>query len=231
MGTNRDVNIPWEELNTFNGVLDARRFYEAVLPTISQLHRQAAASQSRPNELRTLRQHIGAFRSESVCDLGCGLGDWAYVYGSAAKRILLVDVSPSILARAMKRMNYWATTSDVTFQVFDLFNETDWRNLAGFRMYLLAFVLGHADEPQRISTLASLRSIVRSGDRVVVIDSLKSAYRQEADTVRCVDIDGSLVGAIKHFFDREEVIDAIRHAGFEVTSSYWGSRYFFVEMR
>lgn len=214
----------------FDGVLDSRRFYEATLPTISQLHFQAAAHPSVSNELRTLREHVRDMSAESVCDLGCGWGDWASVYGPLAKRIHLVDLSPSVLACAKERVSSWAPASSVTSQVTDIFNETDWRSLAGFRMYLLAFVVGHATEPHRMGAIASLRMAVARGARVVLIDSLKSDRQQDTDTVRCVGIDGNLVGAFKHYFDREEVMALARQGGFEIAYSWWGRRYFLTEL-
>lgn len=230
MATDRNVGIPWSEVRYFDGVIDSRRFYEETLPTISQLHFQADARPSVSNGLRTLRKHVRDMLAESVCDLGCGLGDWAAVYGPSATRIHLVDQSPSVLACAKERVFSWAPASRVTCQVSDVFNETDWCSLAGFRMYLLAFVVGHATESCRVSAIASLRTAVRKGDRVVMIDSLKSDHQEDADTVRCVDIDGNLVGALKHYFDREEVMSLASQAGFEVAYSWWGRRYFLVEL-
>lgn len=228
---NQDVHIPWIEDSSFDGVLDARRFYEAALPTISRLHSQAASYPSPLNELRTLHRHVSAIPAESVCDLGCGLGNWASVYGQAASRVHLVDLSPSILAFAMTHVSSWAPTSKVTCQVLDLFNEPDWISLVGFRMYLLSFVVGHATERQRLGALVSLRKAVCSEDRVVMIDSLKSDPRQKADTVRCIDIDGNRVGVLKHHFDVDEVRNLAHQSGFEVVSSWWGHRYFLVELR
>jgi len=230
LATDGNVEIPWSEVRYFDGVIDSRRFYEATLPTISQLHIQAVARPSVSNELRTLRNHVRDMPAESVCDLGCGLGDWASVYGPSATRIHLVDLSPSVLACAKQRVFSWAPASRVTCQVSDVFNETDWRSLAGFRMYLLAFVVGHATEPRRLGAIASLRTAVRKGDRAVVIDSLKSDHQEDADTVRCVDIGGNLVGAFKHYFNREEVMALASQAGFEVAYAWWGRRYFLVEL-
>ncbi len=215
---------------TFDGTINVRRFYEATLPVISQLHHQAMAHQSVSSELRTLRERVGTMPAEVVCDLGCGFGDWASVYGPTANRIHLVDLSTSILARAMEYVSFWAPASNVTCRVFDLFSETDWQSLAGFRMYLLAFVVGHATEPQRFGALASLRKVVRSGDRVVLIDSLQPGPLQNTDAVRYVDLDGHTVGAFKHYFFRDEVLALVRQAGFEVASSWWGRRYFLVEL-
>ena len=231
VASDRNVDIPWSEVNSFDGALDPRGFYEATLPVISRLHRQAAAHPSGSNELRILRQRVGAMPAESVCDLGCGWGDWASVYGLAATRIHLVDLSPSVLACAMEHVPYWAPNSSVSCQVLDLFNKTDWSSLAGYRMYLLAFVFGHATEPQRKGVLGSLRKLICAEDRVVLIDSLKSDPWQDADTVRCVNVSGNLVGAFKHYFDPEEVLTLGRQAGFELTSAWWGRRYFLAELR
>lgn len=231
MAADKNVEIPWSEVHHFDGILDSRRFYEAMLPTISQLHHQAAAHPSGSNELRFLRQHVRAMPAESVCDIGCGWGDWASVYGPAAMRIHLVDQSPEILGRAKERVSTWAPTSSVTCQVSDVFNETDWHSLSGFSLYLLAFVVGHATEYRRGDALASLRTAVHRGSRVVLIDSLKSDPRQDADAVRCVDMGGNLVGALKHYFDCNEVMVLARQAGFEVAYSWWGRRYFLAELR
>jgi SAM-dependent methyltransferase len=230
LATDRNVEIPWSEVRHFDGVIDSRRFYEATLPTISQLHFQAATHPLASNELQTLRKHMRDMPAESICDLGCGLGDWASVYGPTATRIHLVDLSPSVLACAKERVLSWAPASRVTCQIFDVFNEEDWRSLAGFRMYLLAFVVGHATEPRRVGAIASLRAAVRKGDRVVVIDSLKPSHQEDADIVRCVDIGGNLVGVPKHYFDREEVMALASQAGFEVAYSWWGRRHFMVEL-
>ncbi len=231
VAANQDVDIPWREVDSFHGVVNARQFYETTLPAISQLHRQAIAHPSGSNELRTLRERVEALLADGVCDLGCGLGDWATVYGPAADRIHLVDLSPSILASAVEHVTYLAPAANVTCQVLDLFTETDWRSIGGFPVYLLAFVLGHGTQHQRVGALASLRRVVQSGERIVVMDSLKYHPRQNADTVRCVKVAGELVGAFKHFFERDELLALAHQAGFEVASSWWGRRYFMVELR
>ncbi|MBM3791440.1 MAG: class I SAM-dependent methyltransferase [Acidobacteria bacterium] len=161
----------------------------------------------KPFDRLLLERFADAVRGRGpVCDLGRGPGQIARFLRTLGLDVIGVDLSPGMIALARK------LNPDIFFSQGDMFcldvADDSWGGIAAF------YSIIHVPRRQVIRVLAELRRVLRSSGQLVL------SFHLGHDDMHLDELWGMSVSMDFSFFERSEMEQYLRAAGFELLESH-----------
>jgi trans-aconitate methyltransferase len=177
------------------------------------------------DEVKELPQALERFHPRgSILELACGTGEWTKRLAPYADRILALDSSAEMIARARTKV----PDPHVTFEVVDLF---DWRPREAYDVVFFSFWLSHVPS-SRFEDFWRLveRSLAQNG-RIFFMDEgphhdFEEKYLDDEVVERTL-LDGSVHRAVKKYWAPAELEERLRDLGWGVQVTEVGDGRFF----
>jgi len=163
---------------------DVARYYSARAPEydLTAGYADPAAEKLRASIKARYQE---AFRDHDVLEVACGTGYWTEVVASTAKSVLAIDVNPSMIELARKRLS---GIKSVHCQVADAYSLDGIPG--GFSAAFAVWWWSHIPRSRIAEFLAALHSRLLPGAFVLFVDQLPTAYKAQN---RYLDSSGDLV--------------------------------------
>lgn len=159
-----------------------------------------------------------------VLDLACGTGFWLRAYGSRCAAVTLVDQSPAVLARCVRRLDELGLRHLATIVQGDVFEVL--LPSAAFDSALIGFFLSHLTDEQIERLFARVREAVRPDAAVAIVDSgwsdVRAPFCRRDGFERRPTPGGRAFRIRKRYFTRNEIEEMLRVRGFRVELAYEG---------
>ena len=177
------------------------------------------------DEIATLERELDRFGPEGdVLELACGTGLWTRVLAPRAHRLLAVDASSEVLAINRDRV----PEPQVEYEQADLFA---WEPPAAqFDLCFFSFWLSHVPDSRFEAFWARVRSALRPGGRVFLIDSGRSPDSGASDhqpptegetMTRRLD-DGTEFQIVKRYYEPEWLEHRLADLGWRLRAASTG---------
>jgi SAM-dependent methyltransferase len=177
------------------------------------------------DEIAALEREVDRFGPEGdVLELACGTGLWTRVLAPRARRLLAVDASTEVLAINRDRV----PEPQVVYVQADLFV---WEPPAEkFDLCFFSFWLSHVPDSRFEAFWERVRSALRPGGRVFLIDSARSPQSGASDhqlptegetMTRRLD-DGSEFQIVKRYYEPDWLEDRLTALGWELRAASTG---------
>jgi demethylmenaquinone methyltransferase/2-methoxy-6-polyprenyl-1,4-benzoquinol methylase len=157
----------------------------------------------------------------SALELAAGTGIWTRRLVGLADRVVAVDANAETLA---------LNTPDAELVRADVF---EWRPAERFDLVFFSFWLSHVPEARFDEFWALVRSALRSGGRVFLIDSsagdkAHTGTDQKGELETRTVADGTAFRIVKRRWEPEELAERLRPLGFELELTMTANRSFIV---
>lgn len=199
---------------------EQRRYYAARAPEYDAWWFRTGPYELAPDEqarwdadVREVESALAAFApTGSVLELAAGTGLWTRRLARTASRLVAVDASPEVLALNRERVG-----GDVEYVVADVF---DWRPEERFDACFFGFWLSHVPRERFAGFWALVRSALRPGGRVFLVDSGagdRAHARRSGDDHELRRLaDGSEFRIVKRYWTPSGLAAEVRPLGFEL---------------
>lgn len=140
-----------------------------------------------------------------ICDMGCGPGHVAaYLHGRGAA-VLGVDISPGMVGEA-RRLHPHINYQEGSMAALDV-PDNAWGAIAAF------YSIIHIPRDRMVITLTELKRVLRPGGYLLL------AFHLGQETIHSDEWWGETVFIDFHFYQRAEMEEWLRAAGFTIASS------------
>jgi SAM-dependent methyltransferase len=174
-------------------------------------------------DVAELEEALAAFRPEGeVLELAAGTGLWTRTLAASSSRLVAVDASGETLA-----INRARVAGAVEYVVADVF---EWEPQRRFDLVFFSFWLSHVPEERFDEFWRFVRSALRPGGRVFLIDSggPDPAQRSPTDGERQQRrlADGRVFTIVKRYWTPALLRERLRTLGFELALHLTGNGFF-----
>jgi putative AdoMet-dependent methyltransferase len=186
--------------------------------------------QSYKRDTEEIKGFISNFGKDYLIDIGCGTGFWLPSYERNCSRITLIDQSEKMLVQCRGRIGKLGVRRKCHLLRGDFFSY----NFRGgfFDSALAGFFLSHLRCEKECEFFKRLRSILKPGSRLMVIDTIWNKERQqfqekEGFHERTLN-DGRSFVVYKRYFLKSDVERIFKEYSVILESAYWGEVFFAV---
>lgn len=146
---------------------------------LDQFTRQASLFQaghlSAEDVIATTLAVSGVTAADDVLDVACGPGVLSCAFARVARRVVGIDITPTMLAQARK-LQAASALDNVTWQACDVYAMPF--DADSFPLIVTRYAFHHFEAPERV--LREMVRVCKPGGRVVIIDSAPPAEKAPA---------------------------------------------------
>lgn len=177
-------------------------------------------------EARSLGKLVRDHCRGSILDIPCGTGYWLQFYAPNCSAITLVDQSENMLRAGRKKTREHGVEPITTFMEADAL-EVPLEDRS-FDTVLVGFFLSHVTDRQIALFFNTLRNLLKSEGRVLILDSNWTRYRgsrpKEGTTLRTLN-DGRKFEIYKRYFEGADFDRMSETCGMDFTVQHDGKLY------
>lgn len=171
-----------------------------------------------------LQEVIRESCSGTLLDVPCGTAFWLPAYSSSVDRVVLIDQSERMLAKARSRATDLGLDARCTFLHGNVLTHP-W-NPDEFDTMLVGFFLSHTDKSDEEAFFGQIRRGLKRGGSVVILDSIWNAQRAQSKPkeaiVRRSSKDGRRFDVYKRHFEASDILEMTERYGFRATVLHAG---------
>lgn len=164
------------------------------------------------------------FGTGHLIDIGCGTGFWLPYYEGNCSQVTLIDQSERMLLECRKRASQIGAQAKCSFIHGDFFATT--LEARPFDSAILGFFLSHLPVERERTFFAKLRSILRPGAPLMVIDSgwsrTREHHRQKEGVLERALKDGRRFRVLKRYFTGPDLEGMLEGNSFDLDSVHSG---------
>jgi SAM-dependent methyltransferase len=205
------------------------RYYDERAPEYEQAYLRGTGTSSIRDpsvfirEIAQLQPVVERFATGRLIDLACGTAYWLPYYAARCSSITLFDQSERMLGEARRKVASLDAAARCSIVCADFF---DYNFSAGYDCALAGFFLSHLTEEQETRFFQTLRTMLGTSGRFLILDSAwtpeRAVVNQKVERQQRLLNDGTQFDIYKRYMDREDVASWERKHGVTVTIEHAG---------
>lgn len=175
-------------------------------------------------DVAEISEMVSAFGTGHLIDIGCGTGFWLPYYEGNCSKVTLIDQSERMLSVCRKRANEMGVQTKCRFIRGDFFAVALEDHL--FDSAIVGFFLSHLSLERERTFFEKLRSILRPGAPLMVIDSAwsrkRERHRRKEGIQERILKNGRTFTIYKRYFNRSDLEGMLERYSFGQDSFHIG---------
>ena len=211
-------------------------YYDERAPEYDEAYTLGTGTASLPDpevfkaEARVLSGIVGRIARGRIMDLACGTAYWLSHYATNCSRITLFDQSDRMLAESRAKADRLGILDRCVFIQGDFFEQEFESNV--YDTVLIGFFLSHLTEAQEPLLFDTVRTLLDSSGRFLILDSAWSTERarfnaREERQPRRLN-DGTAFEVYKRYCDRGDISRWTRTYGVRLNIEHFGPAFYAV---
>ena len=211
-------------------------YYDERAPEYDEAYTLGTGTASMPDpevfkaEARVLSGIVGRIAHGRIMDLACGTAYWLSHYATNCSRITLFDQSERMLAESRAKADRLGVLDRCVFIQGDFFEQEFESNV--YDTVLIGFFLSHLTEAQEPLLFDTVRTLLDSSGRFLILDSAWSTERarfnaREERQPRRLN-DGTAFEVYKRYCDRGDISRWTRTYGVRLNIEHFGPAFYAV---
>jgi len=203
-------------------------YYDERAPEYDEVYLGGGPAFPKPElykqDVDTIIKIVKNFGAGSTIDIACGTGFWLPHYAGNCAKITLLDQSGKMLAECKERTKRLGIIEKCNFIHSDFFNSV--LEMESFDSAVVGFFISHLTDERMESFFQKLNDILKSGARLLIIDSawseLRQKYRQKEEIQKRTLKDGREFGVFKRYMSAKEIEEIVEQHGYESCDQFYG---------
>ena len=203
-------------------------YYDERAPEYDEVYSGGGPAFPKPGlykqDVDAIIKMVKGFGAGSIIDVACGTGFWLPYYAGNCTKITLLDQSGKMLAECKERTKRFGIIAKCNFIHSDFFNSVF--EMESFDSAVVGFFISHLRDDRMESFFQKLNDILKSGARLLIIDSvwseLRQKYRQKEEIQIRTLKHGREFGVFKRYMSPKEVEEMVERYRYESREQFYG---------